>query len=69
MPMYLMCKPYISKKKIIELNFELTPVTALTQHNGGGHRITWRGIIKCKSFTEMLFRVANAMVCLFSLPL
>ena len=28
-----------------------------------------RGIIKCKSFTEMLFGVANAMVCLFSLPL
>ena len=34
----------------------------------GDHGITWRGIIKCKSFTDMLFGVANAMVCLFSLP-
>jgi len=32
---------------------------------GGDHGITWRGIIKCKSFTEILFGVANAMVCLF----
>ena len=35
----------------------------------GDHGITWRGIIKCKSFTDMLFGVANAMVCSFSLPL
>ena len=35
----------------------------------GDHGITWRGIIKCKSFTDMLFGVANAMVCLFSLSL
>jgi len=26
-------------------------------------------LIKCKSFTDMLFGVANAMVCLFSLTL
>ena len=35
----------------------------------GDHGITWRGIIKCKSFTDMLFGVANVMVCLFSFPL
>ena len=33
--------------------------------HGCDHGITWRGIIKCKSFTEILFGVANAMVCLF----
>jgi len=37
--------------------------------NDGDHGITWRDIIKCKSFTDMLFGVANAMVCLFSLLL
>ena len=34
--------------------------------HGGDHGITWGVIIKCQSFTEMLFEVANTMVCLFS---
>ena len=36
--------------------------------NGGDHGITWRDIY-IYSFTEMLLGVANAMVCLFFLPL
>ena len=46
------------------LRSRLIPDTQ-NKHDGD----TWRGIIKCKSFTDMLFGVANAMVCLFSLPL